>query len=158
MSDRAIHSCYSLSERRLGIYMSPPSGTSLPPPTPSHPLGCHRAPGLSSLNHTANSHWLSILQPMPDSCWSMAEANTILWDNCPPIKKKKKRKEEKKGDLAILNPWFSTQSLESACWVSPKIFRNLIRIAFSLLINLRRNDIFIIFSHSIHEHGIFLNF
>ena len=60
MSDRAIHSCYSLSERRLGIHMSPPSGTSLPPPTPSHPLGCHRAPGLSSLSHKSNSHWLPI--------------------------------------------------------------------------------------------------
>ena len=27
----------------------------------STPLGCHRAPDLSSLRHTANSHWLSIL-------------------------------------------------------------------------------------------------
>ena len=38
------------------------------PPEPSFhflplltPLGCHRAPGLSSLHHTAHSHWLSIL-------------------------------------------------------------------------------------------------
>ena len=30
------------------------------PPHPT-PLGCHRVPGLSSLYHTANSHWLSIL-------------------------------------------------------------------------------------------------
>ena len=30
------------------------------PPHPT-PLGCHRAPGLSSLRHTANSHWLAIL-------------------------------------------------------------------------------------------------
>ena len=44
-----------------GIHMSPPCRTSSPPPTPSHPLGCHRAPGLSSLHHTAHSHWLSIL-------------------------------------------------------------------------------------------------
>ena len=35
--------------------MSPPSWTSLPPPTP---LGCHRALGLSSQHHIANSHWL----------------------------------------------------------------------------------------------------
>ena len=35
--------------------MSPPSHLS------SHPtsLPCHKAPGLSSLHHTANSHWLS---------------------------------------------------------------------------------------------------
>ena len=39
----------------------------LPPEisSPSHPitppLGCHRAPGLSLLCHTTNSHWLSIL-------------------------------------------------------------------------------------------------
>ena len=38
--------------------------TSFPPPTPNHPQGCHRAPDLISLHHTANSHWLSVLQTL----------------------------------------------------------------------------------------------
>ena len=37
-------------ESAIGIHMFPPSRTSLPPPT-----------SLSSLCHTANSHWLSVL-------------------------------------------------------------------------------------------------
>ena len=43
-----------------GIPMSPLSWNPLSylPPHPT-PLGCHRAPDLSSLDHTANSHWLS---------------------------------------------------------------------------------------------------
>ena len=40
--------------------MSPPAWTSLPPPSPPHPLGCNQAPDLSSLSHTANAHGLSI--------------------------------------------------------------------------------------------------
>ena len=39
------------------IPLEPPSHL---PPHPT-PLGCHRALGLSSLHHTANSHRLSIL-------------------------------------------------------------------------------------------------
>ena len=46
-------------ESAIGIHMSPPKQTSLPPH--STPLHCHRALDLSSLHHTANSHWLSIL-------------------------------------------------------------------------------------------------
>ena len=41
--------------------MSPLSGISLPPPSPSHPSRLSQSPDLSSLSHTANSHWLSIL-------------------------------------------------------------------------------------------------
>ena len=41
--------------------MSPPSGSSLPPPTPLHHSRLLQSPGLSSVSHTANSHWLSIL-------------------------------------------------------------------------------------------------
>ena len=41
--------------------MSPPSWTSLPPPTPSHPSRLLQSPGLISLSHTAISHWISIL-------------------------------------------------------------------------------------------------
>ena len=46
-------------ESALDKHMSPPSWASLPPPTPSHLLGCHRAPDLSFLSHTANFHRLS---------------------------------------------------------------------------------------------------
>ena len=41
------------------IPMDPPSGTSLPPPSPAHPLACHRALDLSHLCHTANFQRLS---------------------------------------------------------------------------------------------------
>ena len=45
----------------IGIHMSPPSWTSFSPPTPSHPSRLSRRPGLSSLSHTANSHWPCVL-------------------------------------------------------------------------------------------------
>ena len=47
-------------ESAIGVHMSP----TLEPSSPPHrtPLGCHRAPGLSSLHYKANSHWLSISQ------------------------------------------------------------------------------------------------
>ena len=48
-------------ESAIGIHMSPPSGSSLPPPTPFHHFRLLQSPGLSSVSHTANSHWLSIL-------------------------------------------------------------------------------------------------
>ena len=35
--------------------------TSLPPPTPSHPSRLSQSMALSSLSHTASSHWLSVL-------------------------------------------------------------------------------------------------
>ena len=51
-----------------GIYMFPPSWT--PSQLPPHliPPGCHRAPGLCSLHHTADSHWLSILHVVIHIC------------------------------------------------------------------------------------------
>ena len=45
-------------ESATGGHVSLPFWTSLPPPTPSHPLGCHRALGLKSLHDRANSHYL----------------------------------------------------------------------------------------------------
>ena len=42
-------------------YVSTSWTSFLLPPDPTL-LGCHSTPGLSSLHHTANSHWLSILQ------------------------------------------------------------------------------------------------
>ena len=48
-------------ELAKGICMLPPCWASLPTPLPPHPtpLGCHRAPNLSFLHHTANFHQLS---------------------------------------------------------------------------------------------------
>ena len=48
-------------ELTIGLAMSPPTSTSLPPASPSHPSRFLQSTGLSSLSHTANSHWLSIL-------------------------------------------------------------------------------------------------
>ena len=45
----------------IGIHMSSPSWTSLPPPTPSDSSILSQSPGLSSLSHTVNPHWRSIL-------------------------------------------------------------------------------------------------
>ena len=45
----------------VGIHMSSPSWTSLPPPTPSDSSILSQSPGLSSLSHTVNPHWRSIL-------------------------------------------------------------------------------------------------
>ena len=45
----------------MGIHMSPPSWASLPLLTPSSPSRLSQSPSFSSLSHTANSHWLSIL-------------------------------------------------------------------------------------------------
>ena len=45
----------------IDMHVSRPSWASLPPPTPSHPSGLSQSTRLSSLRHTANSYWLSIL-------------------------------------------------------------------------------------------------
>ena len=47
-------------EPAMRIHMSPPFWNSLCLPFHPTPPACHRAPGLSSLNQTANSHWLSV--------------------------------------------------------------------------------------------------
>ena len=48
-------------ELAIGIHISPPFWTSLPPPFPSHPSRLIQSPCLSFLRHTANSRWLFIL-------------------------------------------------------------------------------------------------
>jgi len=40
------------------LHMTPLTWTSLSPPSPPHPSRLLLSPGLSSLSHTANSHWL----------------------------------------------------------------------------------------------------
>ena len=48
-------------ESAIGIHMSLPSWSFLPSPAPSHPSRLIQRPCLSSLRHTANFLWLSIL-------------------------------------------------------------------------------------------------
>ena len=45
----------------IGINVYPPSWNTLPFSTPSSPSRLSQNTGLSSLHHTTNSHWLSIL-------------------------------------------------------------------------------------------------
>ena len=45
----------------VDTHMFPPSWASFPPPSSSHPSRLLQSSGVSSLSHTANSHWLSIL-------------------------------------------------------------------------------------------------
>ena len=47
-------------ESAIGIRLSPPSWTSLPPPTLSLPSRLSQSTRLSSLHHTATPHWLSV--------------------------------------------------------------------------------------------------
>jgi len=50
-------------ESAIGIHTSPSlePPSHFPAPLQLTPLGCHRAPDLVSLHHSANSHWLCIL-------------------------------------------------------------------------------------------------
>ena len=53
--------CKHQQESVIGTLMFPPSQNSLPCPSPSHLSRLSQSPCLSSLSHTANSHWLSLL-------------------------------------------------------------------------------------------------
>ena len=53
----AIKQCESI----ISIHMSPLSGVSLPPLTPSHPSRLSQSTRLNTLCHTASSHKLSIV-------------------------------------------------------------------------------------------------
>ena len=73
-------------ESAIGIYISPfpiePSSHLPPHPTP---LGCHRALALSSLHHTTNSHWLSILHMVMYMfpCYFLISSHLLLPLLCP---------------------------------------------------------------------------
>ena len=77
----AIHQC----ELAIGVHMSPPSSTSLPPHLP--PLGCHRVPALHSLHHTANSHWLSTSHMVMYmfQCYSLTSSHRLLTPLYPKV-------------------------------------------------------------------------
>ena len=51
------------------------------------PLGCHRALDLSSLLHTANSHWLSVLYMVMYmfQCYSLNSSHPLLAPLCPQV-------------------------------------------------------------------------
>ena len=53
-------------ESATGIHMSPPSWTSLPSPSPSHPSRLLQSPCLSSLSHTANPRWHPVVYTYGD--------------------------------------------------------------------------------------------
>ena len=60
-------------ELSIGVHMSPPSWTSLPPPTHYHPSRLLQSPSLSSLSHTENFYWLSILH------WVILLSSQYIW-------------------------------------------------------------------------------
>ena len=67
-------------ESAIGIRISPPSWTPLPPLSPSHPLGCRKALALGSLHHTSSFHWLSVLQVVVYrfQCCSLKSSHPLL--------------------------------------------------------------------------------
>ena len=75
----ALFSIKHQCESTIGLPMSPPTWTFLPPPSPSHPSRLLPNPSLSSLRHTANSHWLSILPiAMLFPCYSLHTSHLLL--------------------------------------------------------------------------------
>ena len=76
----------SMNQPQAYIRPLPLESPSLLPPHPT-PLGCHRAPGLSSLHLTANSHWLAVLHMvmcMFQRC-SLNLSHPLLPPLCPRI-------------------------------------------------------------------------
>ena len=70
----------ALHKSAIGIHMSPPSHL-LPLPTKSHPSKLSMSTSMSSLSHTANSHWLCILHMvvfMP-LCYSFHSSHPLLY-------------------------------------------------------------------------------
>ena len=65
------HTSIWISHRCIYIYILPPDPI---------PLGHHRTPNLSTLSHTANSHWLSILHIVvyTFSCYSVYSLHPLL--------------------------------------------------------------------------------
>ena len=61
---------------------APPS-----PPTPSTPLGCHRALGLSCLGYRAPSHWQSLLHMVMEmfQCSCLNASHPLLPQLCPQV-------------------------------------------------------------------------
>ena len=73
-------------ESAIGVHVSSPSGTSLPPPSPSQLSTLLQSPGLSSLSHTANSHWLSILHMVIFLLLEVDVSKALEKENTPKLK------------------------------------------------------------------------
>ena len=78
---------YSIMNQPLIYICSLPLEPSSHLPPHPIPLGCHRAPGLSSPHHTANSHWLSILRGVMYmfQCYSLSLFHPLLPPLCPQV-------------------------------------------------------------------------
>ena len=74
-------------ESTISIHMSPPSWTFLPPSSLPHPSRLSQSTGLSSLHHTANSHWLSVLYRVMYifQCCSLTSSHPPLPLLCPQV-------------------------------------------------------------------------
>ena len=70
----------------MDLHMFPPSWAFLPPPIPSQPSRLSLSPGLTSLSHTANSHWLSILHMIVYMCpwYCLHSSHPLLPIPLPP--------------------------------------------------------------------------
>ena len=64
-----------------------PLGPPPSPPTPSTPLGCHRALGLSCLGYRAPSHWQSLLHMVMEmfQCSCLNASHPLLPPLCPQV-------------------------------------------------------------------------
>ena len=73
-------------EVTVSVHMCCPS-LSLPPPIHSHPPRLLQSPSLSSLSHTPNPHWLSILHMVVCmfQSYSLHSSHPLLSPLCPQI-------------------------------------------------------------------------
>ena len=74
-------------ESAISVHMPPPSGPPFHLPPQPTPLGCHRVSGLSSLHHTADSHWLSILHTIMCmfQCYSLNSSHALFPSLCQQV-------------------------------------------------------------------------
>ena len=72
-------------ESAISMHATPPSKASLPPPTLSHPFGLSQSPGWSSRSHTADPHWLCVLQMVACMCpcYSLHSSHPLCPEVCP---------------------------------------------------------------------------
>ena len=74
-------------ESAARIHTSPSPGTSLPPPSASHPSSCLRPQGSGSLHHTENPPWLSISHTIMHMfpCCSLSSSHSLPPPLCPQV-------------------------------------------------------------------------
>ena len=97
-------------ESAIGIHMSPPSWTSLPPQP--HPSRLSQISQLSSLHHRANSPWLSIwhmVMYMFNAVFSICF--TLLFPRCSPCDRTAKTIE------IYFSQFWKLENPRSRCWL-----------------------------------------